>query len=162
MFILFHGCRSSAPVIHVYTWPPGRPNSSVRISGHEGSRDRSRACRHKSSREPLHVHSRRRPHPPLTEQRHLKLRRLAEDPDLPEVIGLSFNGEDQLKAFRKELQAIFPIGHITEEDFWRLLGDGNVPRTFLVRDRVVQEVWDIEIPDEDTIKSIVAVQGEPV
>ena len=87
---------------------------------------------------------------------------LAEDPDLPEVIGLSSNGEDQLKEFRKELQAIFPIGHITEKTFWRLLRDGNVPRTFLVRDRVVQEVWNTEIPDEDTIKSIVAVHGEPV
>lgn len=84
---------------------------------------------------------------------------LAEDPDLPEVIGLSSNGEDQLKTFRKELQAIFPIGHITEEDFRRLLGDGNVPRTFLVRDRVVQEVWDIEIPDEDTVKSILGVKS---
>ena len=87
---------------------------------------------------------------------------LAEDPDLPEVFALSSNGEDQLKTFRKELQVIFPIGHITEEDFWRLLGDGDTPRTFLVRDRVVQEVWNTEIPDEDTIKSIVAVQGEPV
>ncbi len=87
---------------------------------------------------------------------------LAEDPDLPEVFALSSNGEDQLKTFRKELQVIFPIGLITEEDFWRLLGDGDTPRTFLVRDRVVQEVWNSEIPDEDTIKSIVAVHGEPV
>jgi len=87
---------------------------------------------------------------------------LAEDPDLPEVIGLSSNGEDQLKTFRKELQVIFPIGLITEEDFWRLLEDGDVPRTFLVRDRVVQEVWNIEIPDEDTIKSMVVVHGESV
>jgi len=87
---------------------------------------------------------------------------LAEDPDLPEVIGLSSNGEDQLKTFRKELQTIFPIGLITEEDFRRLLGDGDTPRTFLVRDRVVQEVWNTEIPDEDTIKSIIAVHGEPV
>jgi len=59
-------------------------------------------------------------------------------------------------------QVIFPIGHITEKDFWHLLGDGDVPRTFLVRDRVVKEVWNTEIPDEDTIKSIVAVHGEPV
>ncbi len=87
---------------------------------------------------------------------------LAEDPDLPEVFALSSNGEDQLKTFRKELQVIFPIGLITEEDFWRLLGDGDTPRTFLVRDRVVQEVWNSEIPDEDTIKSIVAVHGKPV
>ena len=79
---------------------------------------------------------------------------LAEDPDLPEVFGLSFNNEDQLEKFRKDLQVIFPIGNITEEDFLRLLGDGNLPRTFLVRDRVVQEVWDIEIPDEQTVKSI--------
>ena len=79
---------------------------------------------------------------------------LAEDPDLPEVFGLSFNNEDQLEKFREDLQVIFPIGHITEEDFLRLLGDGNLPRTFLVRDRVVQEVWDIEIPDEQTVKSI--------
>lgn len=84
---------------------------------------------------------------------------LAEDPDLPEVIALSSNGDDQLKSFREELQVIFPIGRITEEDFWRLLGDGDVPRTFLMRDRVVQEVWDTEIPDEDTIKSIAAVNS---
>ena len=87
---------------------------------------------------------------------------LAEDSDLPEVLALSSNGEEQLKRFRKELQVIFPIGHITEEDFRRLLGDGNVPRTFFVRDRMVQEVWNTEIPDEDTIKSMVVVQGEPV
>ena len=84
---------------------------------------------------------------------------LAEDPGLPGVIGLSFNGEDRLKAFREELQVIFPIGQITEEDFWRLLGDGNVPRTLLVRDSVVQEVWDIEIPDEHTVKSILEVKS---
>ena len=79
---------------------------------------------------------------------------LAEDPDLPKIIALSSNDVDQLEKFRKDLQVIFPIGHIIEKDFWRLLGDGNVPRTFLVRDRVVQEVWDIEIPDEHTVKSI--------
>jgi hypothetical protein len=88
-----------------------------------------------------------------------ELNRLAEDPDLPEVIAVSSNGEDQLKTFRKELQAIFPIGLITEEDFWRLLGNGDLPRTFLVRDRVVQGVWDTEIPDKDTIKSIAPVHG---
>ena len=82
---------------------------------------------------------------------------LTEGPDLPEVIALSSNGEDQLKTFRKELQVIFPIGHITDENFRRLLGDGDTPRTFLVRDRVVQEVWDTEIPDEDAIKAIIAV-----
>ena len=58
-----------------------------------------------------------------------------------------------MEKFREELQAIFPIGRITEEDFQRLLGDGYVPRIVHVRDRVVQEVWDTEIPDEDTIKS---------
>jgi len=87
---------------------------------------------------------------------------LAEDPDLPEVLALSSNGEDQLKTFTKELQVIFPIGLITEKDFRRLLGDGDTPRTFLVHDRVVKGVWNSEIPNEDTIKSIVAVQGEPV
>ena len=89
----------------------------------------------------------------------VELNWLAEGPDLPEVLALSSNGEDQLKAFRKELQVIFPIGHITEEDFWRLLGDGDLPRTFLVRDRVVQEVWDTEIPDEDMVKSILEVKS---
>ena len=79
---------------------------------------------------------------------------LAEDPDLPEVFGLSSSDMDKLEKFREDLQAIFPIGHISGKDFLRLLGDGNVPRTFLVRDRVVQEVWDIEIPDEHTVKAI--------
>jgi hypothetical protein len=84
------------------------------------------------------------------------LNRLAEDPDIPEVIALSSNGESQLNTFRNEFQARFPIGHIAEEVFWRLLGDGDVPRTFLVRNRVLQEIWDTEIPDKNTIKSIAA------
>jgi len=84
---------------------------------------------------------------------------LAEDPDLPEVIAVSFNGEERLKKFRKELQAIFPIRHITEKAFWRLLGDGDLPRTFLVRERVVQEVWNILIPDEHTVKSILEAKS---
>lgn len=32
-----------------------------------------------------------------------------------------------------------------------------MPRTVHVRDRVVQEVWDTEIPDEHTVKSILEV-----
>ena len=84
---------------------------------------------------------------------------LAEDPGLPEVIAVSFNGEGELNTFRKEFQAIFPIGHISEENFWRLLGDGDIPRTFLVRDRVVQEVWDIEIPEKRAITSILEVKS---
>ena len=84
------------------------------------------------------------------------LNRLAEDPDVPEVIALSSNRESQLNTFRKEFQTRFPIGHISEEVFWRLLGDGDMPRTLLVRNGVRQKVWDTEIPDKDTIKSIAA------
>ena len=62
-----------------------------------------------------------------------------------------------MEKFREKLQTIFPIGHITEEDFRCLLGDGDMPRTVLVRDRVVQEVWDTEILDEHTVKSILEV-----
>jgi hypothetical protein len=82
------------------------------------------------------------------------LNQLAEDPDMPDVIALSSSGENQINTFREEFQALFPIGRISEDVFWRLLGDGDVPRTFLVRNRVWQEIWDTEIPDKDTIKSI--------
>ena len=84
-----------------------------------------------------------------------QLNRLSETPDLPGIIALSSKEEDQINAFEDELQALFPIGRITEEEFWRLLGDGNVPRTLLVRDHVVKRVWDVEIPDEDTVRSII-------
>jgi len=84
------------------------------------------------------------------------LNQLAEDPDMPEVIALSSSGETQINTFKEEFQAIFPIGRISEEVFWRLLGDGDMPRTFLVRNRVWQKVWDTEIPHKDTIKSIAA------
>jgi len=87
------------------------------------------------------------------------LNQLAEDPDMPEVIALSSNGESQLNTFREEFQARFPIGRISEEVFWRLLGDGDVPRIFLLRNRVWQKVWDTEIPDKDTIKSITPSSG---
>ncbi|MBW2048676.1 MAG: hypothetical protein JRJ09_09150 [Deltaproteobacteria bacterium] len=76
---------------------------------------------------------------------------LAEGQGLPGVVGLSSNGEEEIRAFQEELRVNFPIGQISREDFWRLLENGSVPRTFLVRDNVVERVWDVEIPGEDAL-----------
>jgi hypothetical protein len=79
---------------------------------------------------------------------------LAEEPDLPPVISLFANDEDQRRRFAEEFQPIFPIGQITEDDFWHLLGDGDMPRTILFSDQHVLKVWDEKIPDIDRIKAV--------
>ncbi|MFH1951198.1 MAG: MauE/DoxX family redox-associated membrane protein [Pseudomonadota bacterium] len=82
-----------------------------------------------------------------------ELNRLAQETDLPPVIALCENEERQRMMFVEEFQAIFPIGQVREDVFWRLIADGNIPRIILVRDGRVQQVWDQKVPDKGRIKS---------
>ena len=78
---------------------------------------------------------------------------LAGEADLPTVFALSMNGQSERERFMEEFQPHFPVGQINEETFWRLLGDGDIPRTMLVRDMRVYEVWDLSVPDKEVIKA---------
>ena len=78
---------------------------------------------------------------------------LAETAALHGVIALCTNEESQRMEFAQEFQANFPIGQITEDDFWRLLGHGDIPRFVLVCDGSVRQMWDQEAPDKDMIEA---------
>ncbi len=82
-----------------------------------------------------------------------QLNALAEAPDLPQVIALCTDDEGQCLQFVEEFLPIFPIGHIDDTTFWRLLGDGNLPRVFLVRNGAVVRMWNEAVPDTATVRS---------
>jgi hypothetical protein len=89
------------------------------------------------------------------------LNALAEATDLPDVIALCTNEESQRIMFGEEFQPMFPIGKIAEDVFWRLLGDGDMPRVILVRNGHVQKVWDQKIPEKDKIKAFLSFHKAP-
>jgi hypothetical protein len=72
--------------------------------------------------------------------------RLAEKTDLPKFIGLSADPEEQIDSFIEELEPVFPVLRITEDDFYRLLGMGATPRSMLVVKQHIIMTWDEEVP----------------
>jgi uncharacterized membrane protein YphA (DoxX/SURF4 family) len=79
---------------------------------------------------------------------------LAERPDLPPVVGLCVSSESERVAFENHFQPAFPVGQIDDDVFWRLLGDGDMPRTILVRDGYVKRVWDVDPPTAAAITTV--------
>jgi hypothetical protein len=77
-----------------------------------------------------------------------ELNRLCEDPDFPEILGLCISDESGCVAFVDAFQPLFPMGRISEDAFWRLLGDASLPRILLVRDGIVTKAWEQTIPDK--------------
>jgi hypothetical protein len=77
---------------------------------------------------------------------------LSANGDLPKIIALCSDSEDQRKAFIKELKPAFPVKGITEDDFYRLLGTGLTPRSMLVVKQQVIKMWDEEVPETEVIK----------
>ncbi|HEJ83995.1 MAG TPA: hypothetical protein ENO25_05450 [Desulfobacteraceae bacterium] len=80
-----------------------------------------------------------------------KLNILAEDKEAPELIALCPNDEEQVMMFRDQFQPAFPVARIDRDTFWRLLGDGDIPRTILVRNQEVLKVWNHDIPGRGDI-----------
>jgi hypothetical protein len=76
---------------------------------------------------------------------------LAETPGLPSVVALCVNGKSERQAFVDQYQPVFPLGQIDDDVFWRLLGDGDMPRSILVRNGYVTQVWDVNPPPADAI-----------
>jgi hypothetical protein len=81
-----------------------------------------------------------------------ELNMLAETPGLPPIVGLCVNGESDRMAFLEEFQPVFPLGQIEDDVFWRLLGDGDMPRTILTHDGTVKQVWDLNPPTADAVQ----------
>jgi uncharacterized membrane protein YphA (DoxX/SURF4 family) len=81
-----------------------------------------------------------------------ELNKWTEESDFPGLVALSANDTGQIQAFVKEFQPVYPIVHITEDAFWRLLGDGTTPRLILLRNQAILKVWDEIIPPIDTVR----------
>lgn len=82
-----------------------------------------------------------------------ELNSLARADDLPTVIGLCVNDEEERRSFVEEFQPGFSLEGIGEEEFWRLVGHGDLPRIILLRDGLIQKVWDKKTPNGETIRS---------
>lgn len=80
------------------------------------------------------------------------LNMLAETPELPQIVALCVNGESDRTAFIEEFQPTFPLGQIEDDVFWRLLGDGDMPRTILTHLGTVKQVWDLNPPTADAVQ----------
>lgn len=83
--------------------------------------------------------------------------RIAKTTDLPKLIALSADAEDQRASFIKELNPVYPVLGITEDDFYRLLGMASTPRTIMVVKQHVLKTWDEEVP---TVAAIKAALGQ--
>ena len=81
------------------------------------------------------------------------LNMIAEDKTLPEVISVCINDQKQIEDFIFDFDPAFEIYQINSNDFWRLLGDGEIPRTILVNDGIIVKKWDFLVPDIDDLKT---------
>lgn len=88
-----------------------------------------------------------------------ELNYLAEMPDLPPVVALCTSDDPDCMRFIDEFQPDFPVARISEELFWRLLADGDVPRVILLQDGRVEQAWDQAVPNEDIIRAKASVDG---
>jgi len=80
--------------------------------------------------------------------------RIARKTDLPKVIALCSDSEDQRASFIKDLKPIFPVMGIQEDDFYKLLGTGLTPRSMLVVKQHVIKMWDEEVPSVEAINGV--------
>ena len=85
-----------------------------------------------------------------------ELNTLAQETDLPSVIALCENEDQQRMIFKEEFEPIFPIGQIKGNVFWRLIADNNIPSVILLRNGHVLQIWDEKIPDKDRIKEVLS------
>lgn len=81
---------------------------------------------------------------------------LASSKDLPSLIALCANEEQQRMTFLKEFQPTFRLEQISDDAFWRLLARGDVPRTILIRNGSVLQVWDQKLPNKNVIQAELA------
>jgi hypothetical protein len=99
---------------------------------------------------------------PYCQEAMSELNMLADTPDMPLLIGLIPKGNELRIKFEDEYQPAFPIEQISDDAFWRLLGDGYIPRIFLVRDGRILKVWDRKVPEETSIRAAEDIEGSVI
>jgi hypothetical protein len=85
------------------------------------------------------------------------LNMIAEDKTLPNVISVCINNRKQIEDFEFDFDPAFEIYQIASDDFWRLLGDGEIPRTILVNDGIIVKKWDFVVPYIEDLKAASAM-----
>jgi hypothetical protein len=80
--------------------------------------------------------------------------RIARMTELPRLIALSADSEDQRASFVKDLKPVFPVMGIKEDDFYRMLGTGLTPLSLLVVKQHVLKTWEEEVPTVDAIRLV--------
>jgi hypothetical protein len=89
-----------------------------------------------------------------------ELNMLSEAPDLPMLIALCTSKEADCIEFTESFLPVFPIGHISDDLFWRLLSDGTMPRTILLEDGRIKHVWDQIVPTRESIQAAYALEED--
>ena len=64
------------------------------------------------------------------------------------------NDEEQREDFIDEFEIEFGLYQVPDDDFWRLLEDGEIPRTILIDDGIIIKKWDLAFPGIESIKSL--------
>ncbi|MFN7930928.1 MAG: MauE/DoxX family redox-associated membrane protein [Blastocatellia bacterium] len=64
----------------------------------------------------------------------------------PPFVALCSNLEEEVKQFKQNYNAQFPLGIIARQELIDLLNGGGTPHTLLVKDGFVLHVWDGDIP----------------
>ncbi len=72
--------------------------------------------------------------------------------DLPGFVALCANEDWKRKFFTQRYGAKFPLGEISQADFDRLIGTGDTPRIFLLRNGKVVKYWEVTPPTPDDIR----------
>ncbi|MDY6880667.1 MAG: hypothetical protein SV686_10510 [Thermodesulfobacteriota bacterium] len=85
-----------------------------------------------------------------------ELNALSEEPNLPSLVGLCANDEEQVSMFMEESRPAFPIRRIRDNAFWHLLREGDLPRVILVSNRKVLQVWDYNVPTYGMIEDVLS------
>ncbi|MFA6112103.1 MAG: MauE/DoxX family redox-associated membrane protein [Candidatus Latescibacterota bacterium] len=88
-----------------------------------------------------------------------KLNQLTEVPDLPRLVALTSFAQDseQMVEFRREQETRYPVGSVSRTDFFRLTWKHGYPRLALIRDGVVQQVWERDqFPTAEAIRAAAA------
>ncbi|MFC1493900.1 peroxiredoxin family protein [Thermodesulfobacteriota bacterium] len=79
---------------------------------------------------------------------------IGDDDELPPVVALVMNDEEQREDFIDEYELDFGLYQVADDDFWRLLEDGEIPRTILIDNGIIIKKWDFAFPDIESIKSL--------
>lgn len=79
---------------------------------------------------------------------------IGDDDELPPLVALVMNDKEQREDFIDEYELDFDLYQIAADDFWRLLEEGEIPRTILIDNGIIIKKWDFAFPDIEDIKSL--------